>query len=214
MKSSSSHPVVITVGVIAFVLWCTGIYFRSFWLTTLAAFYSFPSMHDASHGSAPEWLGYLSSIPLLVPFPEFRLMHKMHHAYTNDPHKDPDHITQRNPLAWFFIPEVYIAYFIPIGTMEGIMRYLCFVFGVILYALIWKWDVLYLVLPSRIAFMLLVVLLDVIPHVDRKPKPAQTTKNFYEHAPWWFFMLTGGQCYHEMHHENPKIPWPKLKPSK
>lgn len=201
------------VGVVSFCTWFIGIYTSSICLSTLGAYYSFPSLHDASHGSAPDWLGHLSSLALLVPFPEFRKLHRLHHAHTNDATKDPDYITHRNPLSWFFIPEVYVFHYLP-GSMQGVMRYLCVVFGVILYTCIYGLRAgIYLVVPSRLAFTALVVLLDVVPHVDRPTRPAQTTKDFYKKAPWWFFVLTAGQCYHEMHHKNPKIPWSKLGPT-
>ncbi len=60
-------------------------------------------MHEATHkniwGKAPrgrwveEAIGVLSSIPTGINFSSHRAGHMRHHAYTNDPKRDPDHFT-------------------------------------------------------------------------------------------------------------------------
>jgi beta-carotene hydroxylase len=60
-------------------------------------------MHEATHkniwGKAPQgrWveeaIGVLSSIPTGINFSSHRAGHMRHHAYTNDPKRDPDHFT-------------------------------------------------------------------------------------------------------------------------
>ena len=68
------------------------------------AYVGFTVMHDAGHGSIVKvgskykpletLMGWMAGIPLLIsPFPFFRRIHDRHHAFTNDPDRDPDHYT-------------------------------------------------------------------------------------------------------------------------
>ncbi|MBU3690144.1 MAG: hypothetical protein FGM29_11395 [Actinobacteria bacterium] len=60
-------------------------------------------MHEATHKNilgktsrsrvVEEAIGYLSSIPTGMEFSSHRASHMRHHAYTNDPARDPDHFT-------------------------------------------------------------------------------------------------------------------------
>jgi beta-carotene hydroxylase len=60
-------------------------------------------MHEATHGNISgrpagqrrldDTIGALCSIPLLLPYRAHRASHLRHHAYTNDPDRDPDHFT-------------------------------------------------------------------------------------------------------------------------
>ena len=213
------------VSVAAVGLWLFGLYTRSFLLSAVGAFYCFPGMHDACHGTAEEWVGHISCIPLLVPYVEFRHLHRQHHAHVNDPKMDPDHITQTSPLTWFFIPEIYIYFWARARAgkgmtlarrARGISSYLGMLALVLLawWCFGWYAALVNVFLASRAALMLLVYLLDVLPHRGLKPGPGpHATKDIQSPAPFWLFMLTAGQCYHQMHHTNPRIPWHQLGPS-
>ena len=60
-------------------------------------------MHEAAHKNiwgkvakgrgVEELIGVLSSVPTGINFSSHRASHMRHHAYTNDPHRDPDHFT-------------------------------------------------------------------------------------------------------------------------
>ena len=199
-------------------LWVYGVYAKALIPMIIGAYYCFPGMHDASHGSAPNWVGHLTCIPLLVPFNEFKLLHRRHHAYTNDPEKDPDYITQTHVLSWFVIPEVYVYHWLRhdttlIARLRGVASYV----GMILLAVLLGgvWGTFRIFAASRIAFSALVYLLDVLPHRDCPPRSKgarDATCDPMKPAPLWFYILTAGQCYHEMHHFNPAIPWHQLKP--
>ena len=198
--------------------------FTGFLISVIGAFYCFPGMHDASHGATYDWVGHVSCIPLLVPYVEFRILHRQHHAHVNDPKLDPDHITQTSPLTWFFIPEIYIYFWAHTsrgrGTVAQRVRGISSYLGMLGLVLLtwwfrgWRVAVLHFFLASRVALMTLVYLLDVLPHRGLKPGPgAHATKDVRSPAPFWFFVLTAGQCYHEMHHANTRIPWHQLRPT-
>jgi beta-carotene hydroxylase len=71
----------------------------------LAATFYMP-MHEAVHKNiwgkvsrgrvVEEIIGTLCSVPLLMPFRNHRASHMRHHAYTNDPDRDPDYFSQGN----------------------------------------------------------------------------------------------------------------------
>jgi len=82
--------------------------------TVIATTFYMP-MHDATHGniwgtsSRQRWgedlIGVLSSVPLGFDYFSHRIEHMRHHAYTNDPERDPDISTKgpmsHLPVAWW-----------------------------------------------------------------------------------------------------------------
>ena len=79
-----------------------------YWFSTpicaYLAFACFTVLHDAGHGSiVPKGsklkpletiLGWICAVPLLlVPYRAFQKIHDRHHAFTNDPDRDPDHFS-------------------------------------------------------------------------------------------------------------------------
>ena len=91
---------VYTLTVIAAINGTIGIGWAIF-INTLMAYLLFTSMHEAGHlnisgnNKSLRWvdevIGWLSGISLLAPFYIFKIIHFRHHAFTNDPEKDPDH---------------------------------------------------------------------------------------------------------------------------
>lgn len=72
----------------------------AFTCNMLAAYMGFTVMHEAAHGNIrakqrgrglETLLGWISGFLLTVPFSVFRRLHLTHHAFTNDPDKDPDY---------------------------------------------------------------------------------------------------------------------------
>lgn len=82
--------------------------------TVLATTFYMP-LHDATHGniwgsnSRMRWgedlIGVLSSVPLGFDYFSHRVDHMRHHAYTNDPLRDPDYATKGRmrelPIVWW-----------------------------------------------------------------------------------------------------------------
>lgn len=78
-------------------LWL-GLIFNSVFASTF-----YMPMHEAAHKNImgksakgrfiEEWIGHLCSIPTGIQFTAHRSSHMRHHAFTNDPDRDPDHFT-------------------------------------------------------------------------------------------------------------------------
>lgn len=202
---------------ITFSLWFYGFFCNGYTSSVfhfLGAYYSFMVVHDASHRVASRWWGRLSALPLGMSYDEFAILHRRHHANVNDKRLDPDYTMQRlHPLCWLFAPEIYLHYFLTrkIGLslnqrVGGGIRYLVIVGSYMVFSRTHgvRWVLIHLVGPSRCALMLLVYLLDVLPH--RNLSEGQT-RNLWteERAPYWLECLTQKQCYHAEHHRRPHI---------
>jgi beta-carotene hydroxylase len=86
---------------IAFVIACvlaTGGY-----VTSHEAMHSNIAQPGTKNRWINEWVGQISTIPIVFPFSMARLMHLEHHYHCNDPEKDPDY-TDEAPnvlMAWY-----------------------------------------------------------------------------------------------------------------
>jgi len=91
----------------------------SFPIMTAAIFASFTPVHDGTHSSIAKGkykvpvnnlVGYLSGVPLYLPFGTYRQLHLLHHRHTNT-EGDPDKWDAEGPMVvrfikWFF-PDVF-----------------------------------------------------------------------------------------------------------
>ena len=205
------------VGIITFSVWVSGFFCNGSHasiLHFLGAYYSFITLHDASHKVSSVWFGRLCAIPLGIPFDEFSILHRRHHRFVNDKVLDPDYVMQElHPIFWLFAPEIYLYHFtsrkIGLGRRErtgGIIRYGLIIasYVILFFTLGFEWVIVHLLGPSRLAFMLLVYLLDVLPH--RNLGEGETRDLWSEKtAPLWLQVLTQKQCYHNRHHARPYI---------
>lgn len=101
--------------------------------TMLAATFYMP-MHEAVHKNiwgkvsqgrfVEDGIGMLCSVPLLMPFKLHRASHMRHHAYTNDPDRDPDYFSQGSwkelPLKFMSVSSVNIL--LPLFALVPPMR--------------------------------------------------------------------------------------------
>ena len=93
-------------------------------------------MHEATHKNiwgkvskgriVEEVIGVLSSIPTGINFSSHRAGHMRHHAYTNDPDRDPDHFTDGRlselPLKFYGMTMLYT--FLPLFALVPFTRIL------------------------------------------------------------------------------------------
>ena len=73
-----------------------------FLIASICACFAYLPSHEAQHGNYSrgnpklKWLdgfvGHISLITLKFPYHILRITHMKHHAYTNDPEKDPDYL--------------------------------------------------------------------------------------------------------------------------
>ncbi len=66
--------------------------------------------HEGVHGllgrtpTANLWWGRLALIPCMVPYTNFRKTHLLHHRYTNEDGRDPDHFVKPRDGQWWELP--------------------------------------------------------------------------------------------------------------
>jgi beta-carotene hydroxylase len=101
--------------------------------TALATTFYMP-MHESVHGNisgkvtSMRWLnelvGKLSQVPLLMAHSAHRTSHMKHHAFTNEPGRDPDHFTHGTlsqiPKKWFAVAMVNT--FLPLLALIPALR--------------------------------------------------------------------------------------------
>lgn len=196
------------------------------------AFASFTVVHEAGHGNIFQLgsplkrlepvLGWVASVPLLlVPYRMFQRIHDRHHAFTNDPDRDPDYCGgERN---WLQL--VATAYGIPIKyhlmvfgrlrhipifrkTYTSSLVYLTLVPGGLILLGLAGFGVeviAFAVVPNLIAVVLLVAFFDYIPHFPHKALGRYQNTRIFESR--WLNLLLLGQNYHLIHHMYPRVPW-------
>jgi len=70
------------------------------YVTSHEAMHSNIALPNSKYRWINEWVGRVSTIPIVFPFSMARLMHLEHHYHCNDPEKDPDYIDEApNALA-------------------------------------------------------------------------------------------------------------------
>ena len=189
-------------------------------------------MHDAGHGNIVKIgsklkpletiLGWVSSLPLLMaPYRAFQRMHDRHHAFTNDPERDPDHFGHSD--SWLLV--VRSALILPIryhwmiftklrhikvirATYPTTGLYFLFVGGCL-----WSFTkagyglevVTFALVPSVIATLLLATFFDYIPHHPHRSLDPYHGSRIYT-GPLLNLLLLG-QNYHLIHHLYPRVPW-------
>ncbi len=200
------------------------------------AFASFTVAHDAGHGNLfklgsplkpmESWLGWMASIPLLiVPYRFFQKIHDRHHAFTNDPDRDPDYMPETN--SWLKV--VVNAYLVPYkyhklaltqlrhdpvlqATFPSTIAFLSITLGGLITLTIMGYglEVLFLaILPLLIAIFFLALFFDYVPHYPHKLLDRYHNTRIYPGKILNLLLL--GQNYHLIHHLHPRLPWYKYQ---
>jgi ferredoxin-NADP reductase/fatty acid desaturase len=199
-------------------------------------FASFTVMHDAGHGAVfrmgsrlkplESVIGWIASLPLLVaPYRVFQKIHDRHHAFTNDPQRDPDHFSFGDK--WYQIIPNFL--FIPFqyhwmsvtslrhlkqfrDTYPSTIAYLVLVMGtlgLLTNAGYGQEVLLFAVVPTIVAVFLLVAFFDYVPHHPHKSLGRYQNTRIYPGKLLNAVLL--GQNYHLIHHMYPRIPWYKYE---
>lgn len=211
-------------------------------ICTICCYAQFTVTHDAVHRAISKnryindtvgllsqyWLGPTSN------WFSFKYNHLEHHKYTNVSSLDPDYWSSLDGpggpyltgLRWAFLDLPYwiehvkhiintkkyksciiLTYQIPIILLITASLYYGF-FGKIL---------IYWIIPSRIAFIILAYAFDFLPHYPHKisTKEDRYKTTSYLSAPWFIkpflSVIIFYQNYHVIHHLKPWIPWYKYK---
>ena len=210
---------------LAFVLSC--IFATGGYVTSHEAMHSNIVRPGSRHYWINEWVGKVSTIPIVFPFSMARLMHLEHHYHCNDPQKDPDY-TDEAPnalMAWYKTwynrqPGVdgsihhYKRILAEMGTPEskkalGDTLKLQLVFMAVLFAMAWSGyateAALIWWLPRHIGLSYIRFYLSWAPHHPREGRTGR-----YENARVFKsrlgHVLSMGMETHLIHHLYPNIP--------
>jgi ferredoxin-NADP reductase/fatty acid desaturase len=205
-------------------------------LCAYLAYVGFTIVHDAGHGSIVKMgsplkpleatLGWITSLPLLlIPYPLFKRIHDRHHAFTNDPDRDPDHFAFGNKWYQIIFNCLYIPFqyhFLTITKLRNIKTirdtfpttiiYFTVVISILGYLIYYGYfeELLYLIfIPNIIAIFILTMFFDYIPHHPHKSVDRYHDTRIYPSKLLNCILL--GQNYHLIHHMYPRLPWYKYK---
>jgi len=203
--------------------WCLDILVRTYlmFLGTVMA-------HEGTHGhlggsrTANFWWGRLAVLPSMVPFTNFRKTHRLHHAHTNEPDRDPDYFLNC-PRAWEFplravaMPHHWFFWLWKRGKVKRAD----------IVELIWNYALIFLVYgavalwvePYRLLWGLAPALVGVSlllwyafaykTHEGYSTGAAASrSHNYYGRMIYWFSL---GLSMHRAHHLDPKLSWLELK---
>ena len=184
--------------------------------------------HEASHGHLGRgaaqnlWWGRLALLPVMVPYANFRKTHPLHHAFTNDPERDPDHFARPGrfwevplralamPHQWFVwlrrhnrvgrrhLRELITEYtlvasvHVPLALAVGPARY----FGGLVPALV-------------LVSLLLWYPFAIKTHEGwSQGRPETRSHDYYGRFMYWF---SAGLSLHRVHHLHPELTWLELR---
>ena len=212
----------------------------SFMIATFCMMMSYLPGHEAEHnniggkGRPYRWLnglvGHLTFIPIVLPFNLHRLSHLQHHAFANDPEKDPDYATKADGwlgAIWASLQSRQPGLRDEFGqrglniedpaTLQAFKQALLqsITFYLILALLAWSGFALEAVLlwwlPRHIGYTYLQLFLSWAPHY-----PTDKTGRYKDTRAWRFAfgnLASVGMEYHIVHHLHPNIPLHKTPPA-
>ena len=187
--------------------------------------------HEAVHGlmgrtsAANLWWGRLALVPCMVPFTNFRKTHLLHHRFTNEDGRDPDHFVKPTancewelPLRAVAMPHHWLLWLRERQVIDGphlrelLLNYL----GIGLVYL----PILLLAGPARLVsgMLPLLVIVSVLlwyPFAFKTHEGFSTgiaesrSHNYYGRLMYWFSF---GLSMHRTHHMRPHLGWIELLP--
>ena len=199
-----------------------------FLIASLCACFAYLPSHEAQHGnysrgnSKLRWLdgfvGHITLITLIYPYHLLRVTHMKHHAYTNDPEKDPDYLNAHTSSVLKVIKNVLDGSTLDFGKyLEVFSSDKAFVHSfekAIPIALLYRFILLVLViifpletlllwwLPAKIGSVYTTVFFSYFPHLGTSTGRYQNTR-FWTH--WMPRYLNHSMQLHFIHHLHPSI---------
>ena len=199
-----------------------------FLIASICACFAYLPSHEAQHGNysrgnpklrwLDEFVGHITLITLMYPYHLLRVTHMKHHAYTNDPEKDPDYLNAHSSSVLKVIKNVldgstvnyekYLKVFsadkafvnsfekaIPIALLyRFILLVLVIIFPLETLLLWW--------LPAKIGTVYTTVFFSYFPHLGTSTGRYQNTR-FWTH--WMPRYLNHSMQLHFVHHLHPGI---------
>tara|TARA_B100000530_G_scaffold253697_1_gene167540 strand:- start:2479 stop:3372 length:894 start_codon:yes stop_codon:yes gene_type:complete len=199
-----------------------------FLIASLCACFAYLPSHEAQHGNYSrgnpklKWLdgfvGHISLITLKFPYHILRITHMKHHAYTNDPEKDPDYLNAHTKSLLTVIKNVldgstlqfgkYVDVFssdkafvnsfqraIPLAMFYKLAPMVLVVIFPLETLLLW-W------LPAKIGSVYTTVFFSYYPHIETSTGRYKDTR-FWAH--WMPRFLNHSMQLHFIHHLHPSI---------
>ena len=201
-------------------------------IQTVVLYLGFTVVHEAGHGNiahdvswmkpVERFMGWaLTTFFFILPFGLFAKIHDYHHAFTNDPDRDPDHWVSGDTwkdasLRALVLPLNYLVLMAtrfrkdPVIASTHTSSLLYFVVTSsmiigILAAGYWQELLIVGIIPIFLSSYVLGMLFDWIPHMPtRQQGRFQNTRSYL--FPGLKF-LTLGQNYHHIHHLYPRVSW-------
>jgi beta-carotene hydroxylase len=199
-----------------------------FLIASLCACFAYLPSHEAQHGNysrgnpklrwLDEFVGHITLITLIYPYHLLRVTHMKHHAYTNDPEKDPDYLNAHTSSVLKVIKNVLDGSTLNFGKyLEVFSADKAFVNSfekAIPIALLYRFILLVLViifpletlllwwLPAKIGTVYTTVFFSYFPHLGTSTGRYQNTR-FWTH--WMPRYLNHSMQLHFVHHLHPGI---------
>ena len=199
-----------------------------FLIAILCACFAYLPSHEAQHGNYSRgnpklrWLdgfvGHITLITLIYPYHLLRVTHMKHHAYTNDPEKDPDYLNAhagsvlkviKNSLDGSSVD--YGKYLEVFSTDKAFVNSfkkaipiaLLYRFALLVLVIIFPLETLLLWwLPAKIGSVYTTVFFSYYPHLGTSAGRYQNTR-FWSH--WMPRYLNHSMQLHFIHHLHPSI---------
>jgi beta-carotene hydroxylase len=199
-----------------------------FLIASLCACFAYLPSHEAQHGNYSRgnpklrWLdgfvGHITLITLMYSYHLLRVTHMKHHAYTNDPEKDPDYLNAHTSSVLKVIKNVLDGSTVDFGKyLEVFSADKAFVNSfekAIPIAFLYRFILLMLViifpletlllwwLPAKIGTVYTTVFFSYFPHLGTSTGRYQNTR-FWTH--WMPRYLNHSMQLHFIHHLHPSI---------
>ena len=199
-----------------------------FLIASLCACFAYLPSHEAQHGNYSRgnpklrWLdgfvGHITLITLMYPYHLLRVTHMKHHAYTNDPEKDPDYLNAHTSSVLKVIKNVLDGSTVDFGKYlevfstdkafvnsfkKAIPISLLYRFTLLVLVIIFPLETLLLWwLPAKIGTVYTTVFFSYFPHLGTSTGRYQNTR-FWSH--WMPRYLNHSMQLHFIHHLHPGI---------